>query len=172
MAEKPSLAAFLSKHSRLGLDTSVFIYFVQEHSTYHSLCVPFFEAIENGKIEASTSTLSLLEVLVQPYRVKREDLVLKFYALLTTYPHLRWIGLSKDIADTAARMRAEYRLRTPAAIQAATAVCSGATGFICNDAMFRKVKEIDCLLLDDCLRVKGAFPGLSQVGQRSLNGPS
>lgn len=152
MAENPSVAAYLRKHSRLALDTSVFIYFVQGHPRYHSLCVPLFDAIEKGRLTASTSTLSLLEVLVQPYRIKREDLVLRFYALLTTYPHLQWIDLSKDIADTAARMRAEYGLRTPDAIQAATAVSSGASGFICNDPVFKRVEEIDCLLLDDWLK--------------------
>lgn len=151
MVTKSLLKKFLKEHSQLSLDTSVFIYFVERHPRYHDLCDPVFEAIENGDIRATTSALSLLEILVQPYRKKLDDLVLKFFALLTTYPNLHWVDLNVDIADTAARLRAEHRLKTPDAIQAATAIRSGATGFLCNDAAFKRVKGIDTLLLDDCL---------------------
>jgi len=151
LVTKSLLYKFLEEHPLLSLDTSVFIYFVERHPRYHGLCGPVFEAIENGSIEATTSTLTLLEILVQPYRKKLDDLVLKFFALLTTYPNLRWIDLNVDIADTAARLRADHRLKTPDAIQAATAISSGATGFLCNDAAFKRVKEFDCLLLDECI---------------------
>lgn len=95
--------------------------------------------------------MTLLEILVQPYRKKLDDLVLKFFALLTTYPNLKRVGLEVKFADTAARLRADHRLKTPDAIQAATAICSGATGLLCNDAVFKRVKAFDCLLLDECL---------------------
>ncbi|MBI5327952.1 MAG: PIN domain-containing protein [Deltaproteobacteria bacterium] len=103
------------------------------------LCaIRYFKDIESGRIRASTSTLSLLEILVQPYRLKNESLVLKFYSLLTTYPNLIWIDLTLNIADLAARLRAEYNLKTPDSIQAASAIASGASGFICNDNIFKK----------------------------------
>jgi len=117
--------------------------------------IDIVEAIEKGHVRAATSTLSLLEILVQPYREKLDDLVLKFYALLTTFPNIRWIELSKEIADSAARIRAEYRLKTPDAIQVATALSSGATGFVCNDPVFKRVREFECLLLEDCLQRRG-----------------
>ena len=85
------------------------------------------------------------------YKKSVEDLVLKFYALFTNYPHLRWVDLTTDIADLAARLRAEHTLKTPDAIQIASALASGATGLVCNDKSFRKVQEIECLLLDDCV---------------------
>jgi bifunctional DNA-binding transcriptional regulator/antitoxin component of YhaV-PrlF toxin-antitoxin module len=115
------------------------------------LCDPVFQAIENNEIKATTSTLKFLEILVQPYRKKLDDLVLKFFALLTTYPNLQWVDLNLDIADTAARLRAEHRLKTPDAIQEATAICSMATGLLRNQAAFKRVKGFDTLLLDDCL---------------------
>ncbi len=152
MVESSSLKRFLKKHTHLFIDTSIFIYFVEQHPVYQPLCDPLFESIEKGTVKASTSTLTLMETLVQPYRRKLDDLVLKFYSLLTTYPNIIWIDLTIDVADTAARLRAEYRLKTPDAIQLASAISSGANGFICNDAAFKKTKEIDCLMLDDCLR--------------------
>jgi len=151
LVAKSLLREFLEEHPLLSLNTSVLIYFVEQHSRYHDLCTPVFESIENGSVKATTSTLTLLEILVQPYRKRLDDLVLKFFALLTTYPNLSWIDLNVDIADTAARLRADHRLKTPDAIQAATAICSGTTGFLCNDAVFKRVKEFNCLLLDECL---------------------
>jgi predicted nucleic acid-binding protein len=59
--------------------------------------------------------------------------------------------MTLDVADRAAQLRAEYRLKTPDAIQAASAMSCGATGFICNDRGFQKMKEIDCLILDDAV---------------------
>jgi len=53
------------------------------------------------------------------------------------------------VADLAAQLRARYRLSTPDAIQIATALDAGATGFIGNDKGWRKVQEIECLVLDD-----------------------
>ena len=35
--------------------------------------------------------------------------------------------------------------------QAATAISYGATGFICNDKIFRKVKEFESLIINDCV---------------------
>lgn len=151
MVTKSLMHEFLEEHPLLSLDTSILIYFVERHPRYHGLCNPVFEAIENGSTEATTSTLTLLEILVQPYRKKPDDLVLKFFALLTTYPNLKWIDLDVNIGDTAARLRADHRLKTPDAIQAATAICSGSTGFLCNDAVFKRVKRLDTLLLEDCL---------------------
>lgn len=131
------------------LDTSVFIYFVERHPRYYDLCDTIFNDLEEGRIEAATSTLTLIEILVQPYRLKKEELVLKFYSLFTTYPHLTWIPLTLGISDLAAQLRAAHNLKTPDAIQIASALSAGATGFVCNDRAFLKVTDIDCLVLAD-----------------------
>jgi predicted nucleic acid-binding protein len=131
------------------LDTSAFIYLVEKHPRYFPLCERIFGALEAGRTQASTSTLTLLEVLVQPYQLKDDDLVFKFYALLTSYPHLTWVPMTLKVADHAAKLRAEHRLKTPDAIQAATAISRGATGFICNDKAFGKVNNFESLIIDD-----------------------
>lgn len=144
-----ALKRFLRKHRIIALDTAPLIYFVEGHPRYLPLCEGIFEGVESGAVKASTSTLTLLETLVRPYQLKNDELVLKFYSLLTTYPHLIWIPITLNIADMAARLRAEHHLKTPDAIQAASAITSDATGFVCNDRAFRKIPELDCLILDD-----------------------
>jgi len=149
VVEPHSLAGFLKRHRSIYLDTSAFIYFVERHPRYFPVCEELFRAIEAGRTNASTSTLTLLEILVQPYRQKKEDLVLKFYALLTTYPHLAWIPMTLNVADQAAKLRAEHRLKTPDAIQAASAISCGATGFVSNDRAFDKALAVERRVLDD-----------------------
>ncbi|MBI5283257.1 MAG: PIN domain-containing protein [Candidatus Solibacter usitatus] len=48
----------------------------------------------------------------------------------------------------AARLRAVHRLRTPDALQAATAIRSGATGIVSNDAAFARLGSVAAILLD------------------------
>ena len=149
MVAPRSLAVFLKQHRSIYLDTSAVIYFVEQQPRYFPTCEELFRQIESGRAKASTSTLTLLEVLVQPYRLKKDDLVLKFYALLTTYPHLSWIPMTLNVADQAARLRAEHGLKTPDSIQAASAVAGGASGFVCNDKIFAKVGAFESFVLDD-----------------------
>jgi predicted nucleic acid-binding protein len=93
----------------------------------------------------------MLELLVQPYRVADIDRVNKFYALLATFPHLEWIAPSLEIADIGAQLRAEHRLRTPDALQAATAISRSATGFVSNDPAFRRLSELEIIVLGELL---------------------
>ncbi|MBI3353954.1 MAG: PIN domain-containing protein [Nitrospirae bacterium] len=140
---------FLQTHQIISLDTSIFIYFVEHNQQYYPICNLIFEKLEKGDIQVCTSSITLLEILVQPYRLKNDDLVLKFYSLLTTYPNIKWIDLTLSIADLAAKLRAEYRLKTPDSIQVASAISHGATGFICNDKAFKMIKEIECMVIDE-----------------------
>ncbi len=94
----------------------------------------------------------MLELLVQPYRLSDIDRVNQFYALLSTYPHLRWVAPAMEIADLGARLRAEHNLRMPDALQAATTLSSGATGFVSNDPVFRRLENLEVAILDDFLK--------------------
>jgi predicted nucleic acid-binding protein len=143
----PMLEGFLKEHKKIGLDSNIFIYFIEAHPSYHHLTIKLFESIEKGRNMGICSSLSLLEILVQPYRRKNEELVNQFYALMTTFPNLIWKDLTLEIADLGARLRAKYSIKTPDAILLATAIQSGATGFIGNDLQLKKVQEIKTLVL-------------------------
>jgi predicted nucleic acid-binding protein len=143
------LQQFLDRHRKIGLDTSVFIFQVEENPKYLDLVKPIFAWLDGPRTRAVTSTITMLELLVQPYRLSDIDRVNQFYALLSTYPHLDWIAPTLEIADRAAMLRAEFRLRTPDALQAATALASQATGFVSNDPVFLKVPGLEAVILDD-----------------------
>jgi predicted nucleic acid-binding protein len=100
------LRAFLRHHGRIALDTSIFIYQLEANPRYLSLTNRIFSWIEQASSKAITSTITMTELLVQPYRDSDEQRVDEFYSLLSTYPNLAWIAPSLEIADIAARSRA------------------------------------------------------------------
>ena len=145
------LRTFLRHHRLIALDTSVFIYQLEANARYLALTDAIFSWLEQPGCKAVTSTITMTELLVQPYRVSDEQRVDEFYGLLSTYPNLDWIAPNLEIADLAARFRAVHRLRTPDALQVATAAYAQATGLITNDPVFERVGTFQTLVLDQLL---------------------
>jgi predicted nucleic acid-binding protein len=143
------LQSFLRKHRRIGIDTSPFIYHVENHPAYSVASDRVFRWIASEASLGITSTLTMTEVLVLPYRSERGDSAESTFASLVQMGNIEWTSPSLGIADRAARARAVYRLRTLDAIQLATALSREATGFITNDAAFRRVADLEVILLDE-----------------------
>jgi predicted nucleic acid-binding protein len=61
------------------------------------------------------------------------------------------VPLSADIAQEAAALRASHHLRTPDAIQLATAIRSGAASFLTNDHRLPAVSGLKMLVLNQLL---------------------
>lgn len=145
------LRAFLQRHRRIALDTSIFIHQLEANPRYVGLTDPIFAWLERPDHAAVTSTITMTELLVQPYRNSDEQRADECYALLSTYPNLDWIAPNLEIADIAARIRGAHRLRTPDALQAATAVQAQATGLVTNDPVFARIEAFETLVLDHLL---------------------
>ena len=145
------LRIFLRRQRRIALDTSILIYHMEANERYLALADAVFSWVEKAGHEAVTSTITMTELLVPSYRANDEQRVDEFYGLLSTYPNLRWIAPDLETADIAARMRAAYRLRTPDALQAATALRATATGLITNDPAFARIQEFETAILDEFL---------------------
>jgi predicted nucleic acid-binding protein len=145
------LRLFLRRHRRIALDTSIFIYQLEANARYLALADSVFAWVERAGHEAVTSTITMTELLVPSYRDNDERRVDEFYGLLSTYPNLRWIPPDLETADLAARLRATYRLRTPDALQAATAIQANATGLVTNDPVLARVDDLEVAVLDQLL---------------------
>ncbi|MGC1654796.1 MAG: PIN domain-containing protein [Candidatus Sulfotelmatobacter sp.] len=145
------LRTFVQSHRLIALDTSVFMYQLDANIRYLPLSdVVFAWLLQRGNAAVS-STLSLTELLVPAYQESDQPRIQSCYGFLATFPNLSWVPPTLEIADGAARVRASYRLSTSDAIQAATAIFSKASVLISNDPVFKRVKEIDSLVLDDLL---------------------
>ncbi len=145
------LKNFLRRHPRIALDTCVFIYQLESNPRYLALTDHIFTWLEHPEHSGVTSTVTMSELLVHAYRDEDQQLADEFYALLTTYPNLEWVPPSLEIADITARLRAARRIRTPDALQIATAIQCGATGLITNDFSFTRVEGVETLVLDQLL---------------------
>ncbi len=58
-----------------ALDTVAFIYFIEENPEFLPLLEPVFEQVDRGQRKIVTSSVTLLEVLVVPYRARNLSLV-------------------------------------------------------------------------------------------------
>ena len=124
---------------RTAIDTAVFIYLIEEHPGFLPVVAPLFEETARGKRELVTSAVTLLEVLVVPYRAGDLALAERYEALLTRSRGLRLVELDRTQLRAAAQLRARYRVRTPDALQLAAGLSRDCTAFLTND---RELPEI------------------------------
>ena len=137
---------------KVALDTMIFIYAFEEHSAYLPLVKPFFREVERGKIMTVTSTITLAECLVHPFRAKAMGLAARYKTLFRDFPHLSVIPVTEEIAERAAWLRAQYQIKTPDAIQLATALISASQFLLTNDEDLPRVEGIQVLILDHFLK--------------------
>ena len=117
----------------IAFDTAPLIYLIEENPTWLPVVLPFFEAITRGDLQGITSTVTLTEVLIHPLRRKDSSLAEKYRRVLLNARNVNVLPVSVAIAEQAALLRAQYGLRTPDAIQLATAIEAGASSFLTND---------------------------------------
>ena len=133
---------------RLFLDTAPIIYHVEGNPAYQPLTDTIFQQIQNGVPEAVTSSVTLAECLVHPYRHNDLLLVQKFRSVITKGIHTQYIGVDAS-AEHAAELRARYNLTLTDAFQIAAALAAGCDAFLTNDTTLERVTEISILLLDN-----------------------
>lgn len=142
----------LAKAKVIGLDTSVFVYFLEDNKNYAPLAQITLKGIENGKWQGVTSTITLMEITVRPWQLANESAAREYEAVLVHFPHLTIVDVDRDVARTAAQLRAKYKVSPPDALQVAASVSFGANAFLTNDKRLAKLEEvIDVIVMDDYL---------------------
>ena len=131
------------------IDTSPLIYLFERNPDYFAKMLRIVDYIETAPLQVFTSIITLAEILVQPLRVGNTDLAEQYHDILVTRDDYVLVEVSTDIAISAAAIRARYSLRTPDAVHAATAVRTGCDAILTNDSDFRRVQDLNVLVLDD-----------------------
>lgn len=106
----------------VGLDTAPLIYFIEQNEIYLQPVHDFFQLMSQGEFQVITSTLTLTEVLVHPLRSGNVELAQQYRDIILDQENLTTVSVSIEIAEIAAQLRAMQNLRTPDAIQIATAL--------------------------------------------------
>jgi predicted nucleic acid-binding protein len=120
-------------HKNVFLDTAPLIYFIEGHSQYREKLNQIFDLNDKGHFVFITSSITLLEVLVKPLKDGQIKLAEKYINILTNAQGIEVLEVTNALAIKAAELRAKYNLRTPDAIQLATAIEYNADYFLTND---------------------------------------
>ncbi len=123
------------------LDTNIFIYLIEENPLYLNQTYKLLDFLEKNEYEIITSTLTLGEILTKPYKNKRMDLVKTYKAF---FSEMQLVELNSKIASLFAKIRADYKIKTPDAIQLASAVYAKADLFVTNDDGLSRFKSKEC----------------------------
>lgn len=146
------IKSFLARHKIFAADTMLFIYHFEDHARYAPVTNLLFESWERGSNSGITSVITLMEILVKPRLDENWEAVRDYKDLLLTFPNLQLVPLESECADLASDLRARYGIKTPDAIQVASALFHSATAFVTNDDQIKQVTELEVVLLDEFLR--------------------
>jgi predicted nucleic acid-binding protein len=134
-----------------ALDTVSFIYLMEENADFLPLLEPIFVQADRGEREIVTSSLTLLEVLVIPYRAGDLFLAKRYETLLKWSRGVRLVEIDHDQLHAGAQLRALHRIRTPDALQLAAALSAGSRAFVTNDRELPEIQGLRILQLRDYL---------------------
>jgi len=129
----------LVRDGPVAVDTCVFIYFIESDPEWLPVVRPLFASAGTGDGSLVTSSLTLHEVLVIPYRSGDLALAARYEGLLTRSRGLAMIEMDRPMVRAAAQLRARYRLKMPDSFQIAAALAARCTSFVTND---RKIPDI------------------------------
>lgn len=122
----------------LLLDTTTLIAYLNGTERVSALVTRIVdEFVHPGRNAAVVSTVTVMEVLVEPLRRRRQVYrhVLDF---LTNFPNVRTVEVSLAVAQEAAAVRATHNLRAPDALIVGTALAAGVRLVVTNEADWHK----------------------------------
>jgi predicted nucleic acid-binding protein len=131
----------------VAVDTAVFLYLIEEETRFLPHILPLFIEADQGERVLVTSALTLLEVLVVPYRAGNRQLAERYERLLTTSRGVRLVELTRDQLRAAAQLRAATAVKTPDALQLVAALGAGCKTFVTNDRRLPPIPGVQVIQL-------------------------
>lgn len=113
-----------------------------------------FLGLINLEFSAVSSSLSLSECLVLPFKQNKKDLVRVYREAISSNQYLTIAPINDNVLISSANVRAKSGLKLPDAIHAATALSYQCTAMLTNDAGFNRVSDIELFLLSDWITIK------------------
>ena len=133
----------------LGFDTAPLIYLVERHPAYADIVREIIRRVDTGVMAGYSSVVTLTEVLTLPKRLGNAALEQAYRDVLLHSRNFTLMHIDSAIAEEAAALRADYTLRTPDALQMATALHAGCQGFLTNDTALKRIASHRVLVLDE-----------------------
>jgi predicted nucleic acid-binding protein len=142
----------LKEGSRIFMDTAPIIYFIEENPVYKGTISGVFTKVGEGKIEIFTSIITLIEVLTKPYKLGKVNIAKTYKDFFYNSKGFTVVALNPDIADLAARIRAQFGFKLPDAIQLAIFESINCDFFYTNDIQLKRYNDKKVVVLSDLLQ--------------------
>ena len=139
----------LTKNTILFFDTAPFIYLFEKNEAFSGPVEKLLDAIFAANAQIATSLITYMEIGAAPAKAGNERLKAKYREYFTNSEGVSLQPMNLAIADETIRFRAEYNLKTPDAIQLATANYCGADFVLTNDQAWRQITELDIVLVSE-----------------------
>ena len=138
----------MSGNRKIFFDTTPLIYFLENSTEFSKSVEQKINECIQTRANIFISVLGCGEYLVVPYREKDKDQEKRFFKFIKDL-NIKVTDINLEIMKSAAQLRAKYKfLKTPDAIQIATAIDIGCDEFYTNDVALKKVKEIEVSLIE------------------------
>jgi predicted nucleic acid-binding protein len=145
-----TLSERLETIQTLFFDTAPIIYYIEAHPLFGPVVKEAVHKIQQHKLLALSSVLTLTEVLPKPVQLGKQFVAQKFVEFLSNDRNLRLVEIKVDIARQAGYLRGKYpALRTLDALQISASIAVNADAFLTNDHRLRSIQEIPIIILSD-----------------------
>ena len=139
--------AKLQPKDKVGIDTMLFIYLMEQKGALYHRASQVFAELENNKISLVCSTMVITELLQQPIRHGNLALVNEYQRILLVESSIEFISLTVPVATRAAEIAGRYKLKTPDAIHLASSLEVGAKAFITADKKIKSIQSLEVIYL-------------------------
>ena len=126
----------------LLVDSAPIIYVLESRAGFAARFQPLFARHEAGGLNLAVTTVTIAEVLSGPLKAGEEALAKRYRAVLESW---QVVDLTADIAESAARLRGQYGLKLPDAVQLASALAINADALVTHDRDFSRVRGLRIL---------------------------
>jgi len=134
----------------LFLDACTIIYLIEAKEPFYSTVQDTLRRIstQNPSISIAISRLSILECLIRPLR-QQDNLSTEQYRSFFARQDLQIIEITPEVVEKALWLRVNYNIRTPDALQAASALKLSTTNliFLTGDKAFNRIPELNVILV-------------------------
>lgn len=136
-------------HPKVGLDSNVLIYTIEQVAPWNERADELVDAIENGAAAGTLSSLALAEILSGPSRAGDLAQMERYEAEIRDIPGLAVESIGSDVASDAAVIHGVRGMSLADAVHLASARAAGATAFVTNDRRIRGSAKLEVIYLDD-----------------------
>jgi uncharacterized protein len=118
---------------RIYLDSNIVILAVEAGNQWADVLRLLFEAIDENRIHAFTSEITMAEVLSKPLALGAGDVISKYDELFDENSQLETVAIDRGILRAAASIQGQRGFKLIDAIHAATAIEMRCDFFVSND---------------------------------------